>query len=62
MRDNNDHAQSVCIDLRSPSSRRIRTDDQERKRSLVKSLMKQSLESPNKDKLMAELFPKDGDK
>ena len=38
------------------------TDDEERKLSLLKSLMKSFLESPNKDKSKAELFPKDDDK
>ena len=39
------------------------TDDEEQKqRSLIRSLFVEVLQSPEKDKLMAELFPKSDDK
>ena len=38
------------------------TADYRRRKNTFESLVKQILQSPNKDKLMAELFPKDDDK
>ena len=62
LRDNSDQAQSTCIDLRVQGEPELSTDDEGRKRSLMNSLMKHFLAFPNKDKLMAELFPNSDDK
>ena len=59
VRDNEDQAQSSCIDLRVQGESDQSIDDEERQRSLTMSLMEQMLESPSKDKLMAELIPHD---
>ena len=62
LRDNNDQAQGSCFDLRLQGEQDRPTDDEERKRSMSKSMMKRIFESANKNKLMAEIFPNDDDK
>ena len=62
LRDNSCQAQSSCVDLRVQGESEQSTDDEERERSLIKSQMNQNIESLNKDKLMAEVFPKDDGK
>ena len=46
MRDNNDQAQGSCIDLRVQGETDHSAVEEESKRSLIKSLMKQILDSP----------------
>ena len=62
MRDNRDQLQCSCIDLRMQGESDQSTEDEERKRSRIKSPVKHILESPNNDKLLAELFPTGDDK
>ena len=55
------HKESSCIVLRVQGEPHQATDDEESKRSLIKSLMKHFVEPPNKNKLMEELFPENDD-
>ena len=55
MGDNKDQAPSSCIDLRVQGDRDQSTDDDERTRSLIKSLLKEILETPNKDEMYQEI-------
>ena len=56
LRVNSDQAKCSCIDLRMQGEPGQSTDNEERTRSPIKSLMKRFPESPNKDQLMTELF------
>ena len=60
-RDNKDQAQSFCTDLRVQGELDQSTDDEERKRSLVKSKTMEVLQFPGTRKFMASLFPKNND-
>ena len=63
MRENSDNARIFCNDLRDQGESDQLTEDEERnKRSRIQSLLIDVLLSPDKDKLMAELFPNSDDK
>ena len=57
-----DQAPSSRVDLRVQGEPDPSTDDVERRRSIIKSLMKHILEFPNKNHLMTALFQKDDDR
>ena len=64
LRDNSDKGKSSCIDhWVQGESDQFADDEEQKKRSLIQSLIiVEVLQYPDKDKLMAQIFPKSDNK
>ena len=63
LRDNSDKAQISCINFRvQREPDQLTEDEAHENRSQIQSLLMKDLQPPNKNKFMAEIFPKDDDK